>query len=79
MTLVYSFEKPGVMADADDPTSVIPSITRADFERLTADGTVAGGMIPKIENALAAVEAGVSRVVITQASAIGTDTGTVVH
>lgn len=79
VTLVYSFEKPGVMADADDPTSVIPSITRTDFERLTADGTVAGGMIPKIENALAAVEAGVSRVVITQASAIGTDAGTVVH
>lgn len=79
VTLVYSFEKPGVLADPDDPSTVIASITRADFERLCADETVAGGMVPKIENALNAVEAGVSRVVITNAGALGTDTGTVIH
>lgn len=78
VTLVYSFEKPGVMADAGDPSTLIPTITRADFNRLRADGTVAGGMVPKIENALAAVEAGVDRVVITQASAIATGQGTVI-
>ncbi len=64
-TLVYLFEKPGVLLDEKDADSVIPVITRADFERHTASGTVTGGMIPKIENALAAVEAGVREVKIT--------------
>jgi acetylglutamate kinase len=39
-------------------------ITHADFEHLKADGTISGGMLPKIENALAAVEAGVKEVII---------------
>lgn len=78
VTLVYSFEKRGVLGRADDEESVIPVITRPDFERLVAEGTVAGGMIPKLENALAAVDAGVSRVVITLASAIGTSQGTTI-
>lgn len=67
VTLVYAFEKKGVLSNPDDDDSVIPVITHDDFERLVADGTIAGGMIPKIENALAAVSAGVSRVVITRA------------
>ena len=79
VTLVYCFEKPGVLADPDDPRSVIPCITRPDFERLCANGTVAGGMVPKIENALAAVEAGVGRVLITEAAALGSDGGTLIH
>ena len=78
VTLIYSFEKKGVLRDADDDDSVIPTITRADFERYVADGTVAGGMIPKIENALAAIDAGVSRVNITLATAIDGKHGTVI-
>lgn len=79
VTLVYCFEKPGVLSDPDNDASVIPVITRADFERLTADGTISGGMKPKVENALAAVGAGVRRVIITQASAIGQEGGTVIR
>lgn len=78
VTLVYCFEKPGVLSDPADDNSVIPVITRTDFDRLTADGTIAGGMKPKVENALAAVSAGVGRVIITQASAIGQEGGTVI-
>ena len=78
VTLVYCFEKPGVLANPDDDTSVIPTITRNDFNRLTADGTISGGMLPKIENALAAVEAGVKKVVITKADSIGKG-GTVIQ
>ena len=78
VTLVYCFEKPGVLANPDDDTSVIPVITRNDFSRLTADGTISGGMLPKIENALAAVEAGVKKVVITKADSIGNG-GTVIQ
>lgn len=77
-TLIYSFEKPGVMANPDDDSSVIPQITRRDFNQLVAEGTVAGGMIPKIENALAAVDAGVSRVIITLATAIDGRHGTAI-
>lgn len=79
VTLIYSFEKRGVLSNADDDDSVIPVITRADFERLKAEGTVAGGMIPKLENALAAIEAGVKRVIITLATAIDGKHGTVIE
>ena len=71
VTLVFAFEKAGVLRDPDDETSVIPEITTDNFRLLTADGIITGGMLPKIENALAAVKAGVSRVVITNADAIG--------
>lgn len=76
VTLIYSFEKAGVLSNPDDNSSVIPTITRADFERYVADGTVAGGMIPKLENALAAIDAGVKRVNITLATAIDGKHGT---
>lgn len=78
VTLIYSFEKKGVLANPDDDDSVIPTITPADFERYKADGTVAGGMIPKLENAFAAIDAGVGRVIITLASAIDGKHGTVI-
>ena len=78
VTLIYAFEKPGVMRNPDDDSSLIPVITRPDFERYKADGTISGGMLPKIENALAAVEAGVSRVIITLATAIDGQHGTVI-
>ena len=70
VTLVFSFEKPGVLRNPDDDDSLIKEITREDFLRYVADGTVSGGMIPKIENALQAVAAGVRQVNITLATAI---------
>ena len=78
VTLIYSFEKAGVLRNPDDDTSVIETINRADFERYRADGTISGGMLPKIENALAAVEAGVNRVIITLATKIDGHHGTVI-
>lgn len=70
VTLVYCFEKHGVLANPNDDLSVITTIRRDDFMRLTADGTISGGMLPKIENALDAVEAGVKKVVITKADSL---------
>ena len=78
VTLIYSFEHAGVLIDPDDETSVIPHITAESFEQLKADGTVSGGMIPKIENALEAVKAGVKRVIITKADAIDGKQGTII-
>ena len=78
VTLVYCFEKKGVLANPDDDDSVIPVITRQDFARLAADGTVSGGMLPKLENAFSAISAGVSRVNITLSTAIDGRHGTMI-
>lgn len=78
VTLIFSFEKKGVLSNPDDEDSVIPLITRADFERYVADGTVAGGMLPKLENAFEAISAGVLRVNITLATAIDGCHGTMI-
>ena len=78
VTLVFCFEKKGVLSNPDDDESVIPTITRTDFDRYVADGTISGGMIPKIENAFNAIDAGVGRVVITRADSIGLNFGTVI-
>lgn len=78
VTLMYSFEHAGVLRDAEDENSVIELITAQSFEQLKADGIVNGGMIPKIENALEAVNAGVKQVIITKADAIDGKHGTVI-
>ena len=78
VTLTYCFEKPGVLANPDDDSSVIPLITPASFSQLVADGTISGGMLPKIENALDALRRGVSRVLITSAADIRGERGTVI-
>lgn len=78
VTLVYCFEHAGVLTDPNDESSVIPSINHSSFEQLKANGTVSGGMLPKIENSLAAVSAGVSRVIITRADKISTLEGTII-
>ena len=76
VTLVYCFEKKGVLRDENDDDSVIPTITPAEFKQLVADGVIQGGMIPKLENSFEALDAGVSEVVITLASAIHGQGGT---
>lgn len=70
VTLVYCFEKKGVLRDENDDDSVIPTIDEATFKQLVADGVIQGGMIPKLENSFEAINAGVKEVVITLASAI---------
>lgn len=76
VTLVFCFEKKGVLRDENDDVSVIPQITPAEFNQYVADGIIQGGMIPKLENSFEAINAGVSEVVITLASAINGDSGT---
>ena len=64
------------LRDENDDVSVIPQITPAEFNQYVADGIIQGGMIPKLENSFEAINAGVSEVVITLASAINGDSGT---
>lgn len=76
VTLTYCFEFPGVMRNPDDAESLIATIDKASYKQLLADGTVSGGMIPKIDNAFNAIDNGVSQVVITRADAIDGKSGT---
>lgn len=76
--LVFCFEKRGVLRDAEDDDSVIERITPASFNELKADGVVKGGMLPKIENALKAVAAGVRSVQIKHADDLLGEGGTTI-
>lgn len=58
--------------------ALIPTLTRAEAETMIADGTIFGGMIPKVRTALAALEEGVERVVITNLSGLGSHGGTTI-
>ena len=78
VTLIYCFEKPGVLMDENDENSVIPYLSYYDFPRLVQDGTISGGMIPKIQNAFEALQAGVSSVLITKAENLDKLTGTTI-
>ena len=79
VTLIFSFEKKGVLRNPDDDDSVIPVITHADFIKYKNDGIISGGMLPKIENALGAIDSGVSRVIITLATALDGQSGTIIQ
>ncbi len=78
VTLMYCFEKKGVLSDETNDDSVIPVITPDLFRRYVAEGVIQGGMIPKLENSFLAVDSGVSQVVITSASAINSGIETVI-
>ena len=66
--LTFCFEKAGVLSNPDDESSLIARITTKSYTQLKTEGIVSGGMIPKIDNAFAAIEHGVQSVRITHAS-----------
>jgi acetylglutamate kinase len=70
VSLVYSFEKAGVLLDASDESTVIPSINPATFTQLKAEQKIFAGMIPKLENAFTAINNGVQKVIIGNAEKI---------
>ena len=70
--LIYSFEKAGVLLDVEDEASVIKEITPAYYEELKnppsgCKGAIFAGMVPKLDNAFAAINNGVSKVIIGKA------------
>ena len=67
VTLAFCFEKEGVLRDENDDHSVIPVINRALYAELKEQGIVSGGMLPKLDNAFATLDAGVKEVIITKA------------
>lgn len=68
--LIYCFELKGVLQNFEDKNSVIPFITPRSFNDLKNNGIISKGMIPKLENAIAAIKGGVSSVTIAHAEDI---------
>lgn len=70
VSLVFCFEKEGVLLDENDDSTVIKHLDGNHYAALKAKGVISGGMIPKLDNAFATLDAGVVRVVITRAANI---------
>ena len=70
VVLVYGFEKKGVLRDLQDENSLIKKINALEYEQLKQDGIIHSGMIPKIDNAFAAIASGVRQVIIGEAEDI---------
>ncbi|MDO5446418.1 MAG: acetylglutamate kinase [Prevotellaceae bacterium] len=77
--LVYCFELPGVMKDIEDSASLITDITPIIYNQLRADGIISKGMIPKIDNAFAAIRKGVKCVIIKSSDNLANNIGTTIH
>ncbi len=60
--MIYLSDVPGLMRDHRDPSTLIPSVNRAQIQQLVAEGIIAGGMLPKVNSALNALERGVRKV-----------------
>jgi len=75
-TLVFCFEKPGVLVNPEDDTSVIHMLTPQHYQSLKADGAIHSGMIPKLDNSFIALQKGVNHVIITSASTLNLNSGT---
>ena len=76
VTLMYCFEKKGVLLDENDDESVIANLTPALFKQYVSEKIINEGMIPKLENSFEALNAGVKQVLITRADQIYTNNGT---
>ncbi|MEO0469119.1 MAG: acetylglutamate kinase [Bacteroidota bacterium] len=72
VSLIFCFEKAGVLRDAADDDSVIRQINQHDFAAYSEDGTISDGMLPKLHNAFTALEAGVEQVCICHPSGLST-------
>lgn len=82
VSLIYSFEKSGVLLDAADDNTVIEVLNREYYQQLKAKQKIFAGMLPKLDNAFAALDSGVAKVIIGKAenlpSLIGGQSGTTI-
>jgi len=67
VTLIYCFEKSGVLLDANDDNTVIPVINPDNYVELKSEQKIFAGMIPKLDNAFSALNNGVKKVIIGNA------------
>jgi len=62
LKLIFLTDVAGVLREVDDPTTLTRRVTASEARSLVANGTIGGGMIPKIAGCLRAIEGGVSQV-----------------
>ena len=62
--LIMMTDIAGILKDKDDPSSLIPQITVSEAQSLYRDGTISGGMIPKVGCCIEAIYKGVHKVII---------------
>ncbi|MBS1639075.1 MAG: acetylglutamate kinase [Bacteroidetes bacterium] len=67
VTLIYSFEKAGVLLDVNNESTVIKSINPEFYSQLKKEKKIFEGMIPKLDNAFEALQSGVNKVIIGKA------------
>lgn len=84
VNLIYSFEKNGVLLDVNDESSVISSLNAAYYNQLKQEQRIFAGMIPKLDNAFAAINSGVTKVIIGKAESLhelitGTSGTSIIH
>lgn len=70
VVLSFIFEKKGVLTDPEDDNSLIPHISPSSFDKYAKEGSISGGMIPKLTNAFDALKKGVKKVLIGRYDAI---------
>lgn len=70
-TLIYCFEKKGVLHDVNDDESLIREINPERYHKLKQEQVIHSGMIPKLDNAFAAISCGVKAVVIGHSDDLG--------
>jgi acetylglutamate kinase len=70
VSLIYSFEKKGVLRDVNDEGSVINQLDLITYQSLKNEKLIFAGMIPKLDNAFAAIAAGVNRVIIGEGTSL---------
>jgi acetylglutamate kinase len=70
VNLIYSFEKNGVLLNVEDESTVISRLNSSYYQQLKYEQKIFAGMIPKLDNAFAALNAGVNKVIIGKAEAL---------
>jgi acetylglutamate kinase len=70
VNLIYSFEKSGVLLDVNDESTVISQLSLSYYDKLKQEQKIFAGMIPKLDNAFAALNSGVKKVIIGKAEAL---------
>ena len=84
VSLIYSFEKPGVLLDVNDDNSVIKKLNPTSYQQLKSEQKIFAGMIPKLDNAFSALNSGVTKVIIGDAAKLdqliaGSSGTTIIH
>lgn len=73
--LIFCFEKKGVLSDVTNADSIIHHLSKNLYEEYLSKGVFTNGILPKLQNAYAAIEAGVKEVLIGQAECLLKNTG----